>query len=53
VNRPRVTVIAGANGSGKTTLTRWDVENFRETPLLDPDAISKTGRNQLLPEHRL
>jgi predicted ABC-type ATPase len=41
VNRPRLTIIAGANGSGKTTLTRWDPENFREIPLLDPDAISK------------
>jgi predicted ABC-type ATPase len=41
VNRPRLTIIAGANGSGKTTLTRWDAENFREIPLLDPDAINK------------
>jgi len=41
VNRPRLTIIAGANGSGKTTLTRWDAENFREIPVLDPDAISK------------
>ena len=41
MNRPRLTIIAGANGSGKTTLTRWDAENFREIPVLDPDAISK------------
>jgi predicted ABC-type ATPase len=41
VNRPRITIIAGANGSGKTTLTRWNAENLRDLPLLDPDAISK------------
>jgi predicted ABC-type ATPase len=41
VNHPRLTVIAGANGSGKTTLTRLNQIDFREFPLLDPDAISK------------
>jgi predicted ABC-type ATPase len=41
VNHPRLTVIAGANGSGKTTLTRSNRIDFREFPLLDPDAISK------------
>jgi len=38
-----VTFIAGANGSGKTTLTRNFAE-FREIPLLDPDAIANTLR---------
>ena len=38
----RLTIIAGANGSGKTTLTRWNQEQLRNIPLLDPDAIGKT-----------
>jgi predicted ABC-type ATPase len=41
VNRPRLTIIAGANGAGKTTITKWDAEHFAVIPLLDPDAISK------------
>jgi len=41
VNRPRLTIVSGANGAGKTTVTRWRREDFREFPLLDPDAISK------------
>jgi predicted ABC-type ATPase len=44
VNRPRLTIIAGANGSGKTTLTRWNAEDLRSIPLLDPDAIGKALR---------
>jgi predicted ABC-type ATPase len=35
-------LIAGANGSGKTTLTRWNVELFKDIPVLDPDSIGKT-----------
>jgi predicted ABC-type ATPase len=42
LNRPRLTIIAGANGSGKTTLTHWNSDVFRASPLLDPDAIGKT-----------
>lgn len=42
MNRPRLTIIAGANGSGKTTLTRWNSSLFQEIPLLDPDAIANT-----------
>jgi len=41
VIRPRLTVIAGANGSGKTTLTHYFSE-FREIPVLDPDAIARS-----------
>ena len=41
MTKPRLTIIAGANGSGKTTFTS-DIKFFRETPLLDPDAIGKT-----------
>ncbi len=42
MNRPRLTIIAGANGSGKTTLTGWNSDVFRAIPVLDPDAIAKT-----------
>ena len=42
MSRPTLTFIAGANGSGKTTLTRWNVELFREIPVLDPDTIGRT-----------
>jgi hypothetical protein len=42
VSRPTLTFIAGANGSGKSTLTRWNSELFKETPLLDPDAVANT-----------
>lgn len=38
---PTLTIIAGANGSGKTTLTA-DASFFRNLPLLDPDAASRT-----------
>lgn len=41
MNRPRLTIIAGANGSGKTTLTGWNSDVFRAIPILDPDAIAK------------
>jgi predicted ABC-type ATPase len=41
LNRPRLTIIAGANGSGKTTLTSWNSDVFRAIPVLDPDAIAK------------
>jgi predicted ABC-type ATPase len=41
VTLPKLTFIAGANGSGKTTLTRWNVELFRDIPVLDPDSIGK------------
>jgi predicted ABC-type ATPase len=41
LNRPRLTIIAGANGSGKTTLTGWNPDVFRAIPILDPDAIAK------------
>jgi predicted ABC-type ATPase len=47
VNRPRLTIIAGANGSGKTTLTRLNRIDFREFPLLDPDVIGKTLQTTL------
>jgi predicted ABC-type ATPase len=47
VNRPRLTIIAGANGSGKTTLTRLNRIDFREFPLLDPDVIGNTLQNTL------
>lgn len=42
MTRPKLTFIAGANGSGKTTLTRWNVELFKDIPVLDPDSIGKT-----------
>lgn len=42
MNRPRLTIIAGANGSGKTTLTGWNSDVFRAIPILDPDTIAKT-----------
>ena len=42
MNRPGLTIIAGANGSGKTTLTHWNSDVFRAIPLLDPDMIAKT-----------
>jgi predicted ABC-type ATPase len=42
LNRPGLTIIAGANGSGKTTLTRWNSDIFRAIPVLDPDMIAKT-----------
>ena len=38
----KLTLIAGANGSGKTTLTRWNVELFKDIPVLDPDSIGET-----------
>jgi predicted ABC-type ATPase len=41
LNRPRLTIIAGANGSGKTTLTGWNPDIFCAIPVLDPDAIAK------------
>jgi predicted ABC-type ATPase len=46
---PSLTFIAGANGSGKTTLTRWNVELFRDIPVLDPDTIGKTLQSQATP----
>lgn len=46
VTKAGLTLIAGANGSGKTTLTS-DIKFFREIPLLDPDAISKTLQSSL------
>ena len=39
---PTFTVVAGANGSGKTTLTRWGREEFQESSVLDPDALSRS-----------
>jgi predicted ABC-type ATPase len=42
LNRPRLTIIAGANGSGKTTLTHWNTDVFRAIPVLDPDTIART-----------
>jgi len=42
LNRPRLTIIAGANGSGKTTLTGWNSDVFRAIPILDPDTIART-----------
>jgi len=42
LNRPRLTIIAGANGSGKTTLTGWNSDVFRAIPILDPDTIATT-----------
>jgi predicted ABC-type ATPase len=42
VIRPQLTLIARANGSGKTTLTRWNLELFKDIPVLDPDSIGKT-----------
>jgi predicted ABC-type ATPase len=42
LNRPRLTIIAGANGSGKTTLTHWNSDVFRAIPVLDPDMIART-----------
>jgi predicted ABC-type ATPase len=42
LNRPRLTIVAGANGSGKTTLTGWNSDVFRAIPVLDPDAIART-----------
>ena len=47
MTRPRLTIIAGANGSGKTTLTRWNSEDFRQIPLLDPDAIARTLQSSM------
>lgn len=47
MNRPRLTIIAGANGSDKTTLTRLNRIDFREFPLLDPDVIGKTLQTTL------
>jgi len=41
LNRPRLSIIAGANGSGQTTLTGWNSDIFRAIPLLDPDTIAK------------
>jgi predicted ABC-type ATPase len=46
---PTFTVVAGANGCGKSTLTKWAREEFQESSVLDPDAISRslqaTGSN--------
>jgi predicted ABC-type ATPase len=42
VNRPSLTLIAGANGSGKSTLTNSNPDIFASFPILDPDAIAKT-----------
>jgi predicted ABC-type ATPase len=42
VNRPIMTVIAGANGAGKSTLTSGNPATFASIPVLDPDAFAKT-----------
>jgi predicted ABC-type ATPase len=39
---PTFTVVAGANGCGKSTLTKWAREEFQESSVLDPDAISRS-----------
>ena len=39
---PSLVVVAGSNGSGKSTLTR--IENFRNSEIIDPDAIARDMR---------
>ncbi len=40
---PSLVVVGGPNGSGKSTLTR--VKKFRETEIIDPDAIARDMRD--------
>jgi predicted ABC-type ATPase len=40
VNRPTLTIVAGANGAGKSTLTNGNLDVFGLAPLLDPDAFA-------------
>jgi predicted ABC-type ATPase len=47
VTRPTLTIIAGSNGCGKSTLTSSARDKFQQTPILDPDAISKSLRQTL------
>ena len=45
MNRPTLTIIAGANGAGKSTLTAGSPGTFGAIPLLDPDAFANTLRS--------
>jgi predicted ABC-type ATPase len=40
VNRPTLTVVAGANGAGKGTLTSGNLDIFGGVPVLDRDAFA-------------
>jgi predicted ABC-type ATPase len=40
VNRPTLTIVAGANGAGKSTLTNGNLDVFGLFPLLDPDVFA-------------
>ncbi|MGB0843723.1 MAG: Zeta toxin family protein, partial [Alphaproteobacteria bacterium] len=45
MNDPKLIIVAGVNGCGKSTLTRS--KRFRNTPVIDPDAIEKEALNNL------
>lgn len=42
MNRPLLTIVAGANGCGKTSLTTLARTKLQQVPLLDPDAIARS-----------